>query len=318
VLCAPTVFAQQGPGKTPTPTRQPPTRDARGSSPRVELPTPVAETPATPDAPQGGASSLSLSFPNPDTDFDLKRVKGSPFSAEATTEHVQVFGDGNRAVRKTSARLFRDGAGRTRREHTLERGGRPAPGGVEQAPHFVIINDPVGQVRYEFDTRTRTVRKFTLTPRQAVGQRLMFGGGDNGAFGALMSAGSGRQRVTEGDADPPAAPRRERLEAREVEGLMAEGARTTLTIPTGVFDNEREIEITLEQWYSPELQTVVLVRHHDPRFGETTYRLSNVVRGEPDRTLFDPPGDYKIVDGMAPPYVPERETPPRVPPPGRP
>lgn len=274
-----------------------------------------------PEATPGGAPYPMLTFPNPDTDFDLRLVKGSPFSAEATTEHVQVFGDGNRAVRKTLSRLFRDGAGRTRREHTLERGGRGAAGGAEQNPLFVIINDFVGQASYEFDTRGRAVRKFPLTPRLAESRRLMFGGGDSGALGALATAGAGRQRIAEGGADPPAGPRRERLEAKEVEGLMAEGTRTTLTIPAGVFDNEREIEITLEQWYSPELQAVVLVRHNDPRFGETTYRLSGVVRGEPDRTLFDPPAGYKIVDGMAPPPVHERETPPGAPPPpppGRP
>lgn len=39
----------------------------------------------------------------------------------------------------------------------------------------------------------------------------------------------------------------------------------------------------------PELQVLVLTRHSDPRTGETTYRLSNIDRSEPAKSLFDPP-----------------------------
>ncbi|HYP02228.1 MAG TPA: hypothetical protein VER76_18700, partial [Pyrinomonadaceae bacterium] len=48
------------------------------------------------------------------------------------------------------------------------------------------------------------------------------------------------------------------------------------------------------RWYSPELQTVVMTRHSDPRFGETSYRLTNINRGEPARTLFEVPSDYTV------------------------
>jgi hypothetical protein len=39
---------------------------------------------------------------------------------------------------------------------------------------------------------------------------------------------------------------------------------------------------------------LVLTKHSDPRSGETTYRLVNVVRAEPDRSLFAVPPDYTI------------------------
>ncbi|HEX8686715.1 MAG TPA: hypothetical protein VF654_09435, partial [Pyrinomonadaceae bacterium] len=58
--------------------------------------------------------------------------------------------------------------------------------------------------------------------------------------------------------------------------------------------NERAIQITSERWYSPELQVVVMTRHSDPRFGETTYRLTNVTRAEPDRSLFEVPAGYAL------------------------
>jgi hypothetical protein len=38
----------------------------------------------------------------------------------------------------------------------------------------------------------------------------------------------------------------------------------------------------------------VLTKHSDPRVGETTYRLINIVRAQPDPNLFVPPADYTI------------------------
>jgi hypothetical protein len=58
--------------------------------------------------------------------------------------------------------------------------------------------------------------------------------------------------------------------------------------------NDRPIEIVSERWLSPELQMVVMTRHNDPRFGETTYRLTNIVRAEPPRSLFEVPPDYQV------------------------
>ena len=90
---------------------------------------------------------------------------------------------------------------------------------------------------------------------------------------------------------------KESLGRQSIEGVEAEGTRTTVTIPAGAIGNERAIQITSERWYSPELQLVVMTRHSDPRFGETTYRLTNISRAEPDRTLFEVPAGYTVKDG---------------------
>ena len=37
-----------------------------------------------------------------------------------------------------------------------------------------------------------------------------------------------------------------------------------------------------------------MTRHNDPRIGETTYRLTNIVRAEPPRSLFEVPPDYQV------------------------
>ncbi len=88
--------------------------------------------------------------------------------------------------------------------------------------------------------------------------------------------------------------RTESLGKQNIEGVEAEGTRSTVTIPAGEIGNERAIEIVNERWYSPELQTVVMTRHNDPRTGEATYRLTNIDRSEPAKSLFEVPADFKI------------------------
>lgn len=39
---------------------------------------------------------------------------------------------------------------------------------------------------------------------------------------------------------------------------------------------------------------MVMTRHSDPRSGETVYRLTNINRAEPDRSLFEVPADYTL------------------------
>jgi TonB family protein len=87
---------------------------------------------------------------------------------------------------------------------------------------------------------------------------------------------------------------KESLGKQVIEGVEAEGTRTTITFPAGMMGNERPINIVSERWYSPELQTVVMTKHSDPRFGETSYRLTNINRSEPARTLFEVPSDYTV------------------------
>src|SRR2546428_6831103 len=74
----------------------------------------------------------------------------------------------------------------------------------------------------------------------------------------------------------------ESLGTQTIEGVTAEGARSTLTIPAGEIGNTLPIEIVDETWYSPELQINMMTKHRDPRSGETTYRLTNLSRSEPD------------------------------------
>jgi TonB family protein len=98
----------------------------------------------------------------------------------------------------------------------------------------------------------------------------------------------------------------EQLGTQMVEGIAAEGTRYIDTIPAGAIGNEREINIVRERWYSPELQMVVLTKHVDPRYGESTQRLTNIDRNEPDASLFQVPDGYEIKEGFGMKLIEQR------------
>jgi hypothetical protein len=70
-----------------------------------------------------------------------------------------------------------------------------------------------------------------------------------------------------------------------------------------------------ERWYSPDLQTVVKSTRTDPRFGTTTFSLSNIQKAEPAATLFAVPADYTVKEG-APGHGHRHGGPGAPPPPG--
>jgi hypothetical protein len=99
----------------------------------------------------------------------------------------------------------------------------------------------------------------------------------------------------------------EDLGEQVLEGVLARGTRQTQTIPAGTIGNERAIEIVAEQWYSEDIEAIVLRRNSDPRFGETTYRLVNLVRSEPAPDLFTVPQGYEVQSEPAFPSAPHVE-----------
>ncbi|MBO0721222.1 MAG: TonB family protein [Blastocatellia bacterium] len=89
----------------------------------------------------------------------------------------------------------------------------------------------------------------------------------------------------------------EKLSEQLVEGVKCNGERGVTTMPAGAIGNDGPIETVNETWYSPELKMMILSKRSDPRFGESTYRVSNIQRTEPDAALFQVPSDYTIKEG---------------------
>lgn len=267
--------------------------------------------------------------------FEGKVVKGAPYSGEAVTEHVQVLADGNRIVNRFSSTVYRDAEGRTRREQTLKGLNMLAAG--QEPTQIILINDPVAGVTYSLDSRSRTAIKsipfkLELGPKGATGADVE---GRRFEFKIAPPTGNAGTMIVTSPAGSPAPPPEARIQVQRmeqinvasvsaggsytfhrtepspkaskvtqelgkqlIEGVEAEGKRTTITIPAGEIGNDRAIEIVSEQWYSPELQLVVMTRSSDPRSGETTYKLTNINRSEPAKTLFEVPSDYTVKDSL--------------------
>jgi len=265
--------------------------------------------------------------------FGGKVVKGAPYSAEAVTETIQTLGDGNRIINRMTSAVYRDGEGRTRREQSLKLLGIPGVGEEPLQTIFIndpvagvsySLDSRSHTAHKSMPLHFELGRKPGVPGTAAPGEMQQFefkvgpGGAANGRamiltapLGAAPPPGSQLPppdteeiRGTETGAvatyvfrtrtGPNPNEVKEQLGKQNIEGVEAEGTRTTVTIPAGEIGNERAIEIVSERWYSPELQLVVMTRHIDPRSGETTYKLTNINRSEPAKSLFEVPADYTI------------------------
>ncbi len=255
-----------------------------------------------------------------------KLVKGAPYSAQAVTESTQVLSDGNRIVNKSVASVYRDSEGRSRREQTIKAIGAMARGG--EPLQTVFIHDPVAGTSYSLDPKTLVARKLAPMRFRVQGDPAMKSDRATAGVGYRDSVkkvelepdhGDKYRIAVEGDAQMkrqfetgisfgwldkknPSA-KTEQLGKQNINGVEAEGTRTTVTIPPGEIGNEQAIEIISERWFSPELQVIVKTRHFDPRFGENTYQLMDINRAEPSRDLFEVPAGYRVEE--APLYGPK-------------
>ena len=89
------------------------------------------------------------------------------------------------------------------------------------------------------------------------------------------------------------------LGTKDIEGVRANGERTTWTIEAGKIGNDKPIQIVHEVWTSPDLLLTVQSRDADPRSAERIYRLTHLKRGEPEAGLMKVPSDYTVSGGAA-------------------
>lgn len=228
----------------------------------------------------------------------MATVAGAPYSAQAVTERVQALADGNRIVQNTSGSVARDGRGRVRREESL-------PGllsNTGEGPHLVMIDDPVAGAHWTLDAGTKTAIKMPFAQMKAgtFGPFVPPANGPNKIWYVAQQPGSvaaGKiQIIDKGQTPPDSNTSKTDLGTQTIEGVAAQGTRITRTLPAGAVGNEQPLVITTETWYSPELKVLVMSKTSDPRMGETTYKLTNILRSEPDASLFQVPEDYTIRD----------------------
>jgi hypothetical protein len=144
-------------------------------------------------------------------------------------------------------------------------------------------------------------RKTQMAERKAELEKKIRANGDLAAtISAATAAGTYAPYVPYSQMSSKYETKTESLGVQNIEGVQAEGTRSTTTIPAGAIGNERAIDVVYEKWYSKDLQMTILSKHNDPRSGEQTYRLTNIRRDEPPASLFTPPADYKLIESGAP------------------
>jgi hypothetical protein len=227
------------------------------------------------------------SFTDPDGVFHatfsgfrgLPAVTGAPYSADTVVDATQQSG--------RTQHIARDSKGRVRIEQPMS----PAPSGVT-VPTLVQIFDPVGGFDYILDNQNKVAHRIAVQTPAA----NEIGPGGGGVESGVPVGNTGITATIH--VIHPNQPARsvEQLGTRTIEGVSAEGTRRTTTWPAGSQGNDHPLIDVMETWYSPELKAMVLSKTTSARNGDSTVKLTNISRAEPDAALFQPPPGYTIVD----------------------
>ena len=213
------------------------------------------------------ALALFLTVPrlSAQDDIFVTPIPNAPFSGVINVERSIVRQDGTVVNLKTSRAIHRDSHGRIYNEYR-----NLLPASSSETPQVTNI------LLYDPQTRTST----TLFPAQH----------------AYRSSTTRRPPAT----TPPifasngpqnAFTREEDLGTQVMQGLAVHGLRHTQTIPAGS-GSDKDIVLTDEYWYSEDLRVNLVLKHNDPRTGAVIMTVTQVVRADPDSSLFQIPDGY--------------------------
>jgi hypothetical protein len=232
------------------------------------------------------AATLGIAAPN---------IPGAPFSADTVSESTRVLPNGEMVHVTTRGKLYRDSEGRTRRESETPKGGRS-----------VMIADTVQRVMILVNPNDKSAKVFHWTAPTTGSQPPVPGASANlpisqpwasppqSAIGASLPPGPNATLAP--ISASPVKVNSERLESRVLEGVTVTGMRVTRTTEAGAAGNEKAIVSTTETWMSPELKLTILWQTDDPRSGQSVTKIMNLLRTEPDASLFQVPSDYVVRD----------------------
>ncbi len=225
--------------------------------------------------------TITIDLPAPSPNEPV--VTGAAYSAEVVYERIQTLADGTHITQKgQSTKQYRDSEGRTRIE--------TSPGGAE----VVEIRDPVSGLGYVLDVQNHVAHRFAPPAERTSGvaSYAQTARADSSAANSVPGQG---MTPTQTPTDRPQSST-ESLGSQTIEGVYVEGKKTTTTFPVGIMGNDRPLVRVMESWISPDLKITVVSKNSDPRMGESTTRMRNINRSEPDPALFGVPADYQIVD----------------------
>jgi len=222
-------------------------------------------------------------------------VSNAPYSATFTDTRTEKLQDGSVLTHTSIRTVARDTQGRLREEITFEPR-RGAKGIAATRKTEVVVFDPVAQTVTRWNNENKIAHVMTLPQG---GHR---GPGFGSGFGP---GGAGSQGRPEAGPRPAGfeRPGRERegvsfastdLGYKTVDGLSLSGRKVTRTISPGVMGNDKEIVVSHESWFSPDLKVMISETDTNPFSGNHTLMASNLSRNEPAATLFKAPEGYTV------------------------
>jgi hypothetical protein len=224
--------------------------------------------------PYGGANMPINIFPT---------VTGRPFRAEVNARKVETKADGKQITYESHGILARDSAGRVLQE------GLPSPrvgisgGGATFTPLSAKVTDPIAKSEFRWDEMTKMLFKMRPLPQQIRTTPAPLDGCEREQDRARSYPNGTTQRS-------------ESLGERTIQGMLTRGCRVYTFIPAQPNVNGSARTIIDDSWSSTEMGMSLLRIHHDPSGEDETVQLDNVVLGEPDSAMFQPPPDYKVRD----------------------
>jgi len=209
--------------------------------------------------------------------FGGKVVTGKPILAKITIAHTEILPD-NTITNTSTGTFARDADGSIFRGLKFAAIGPWATSG--RAQEFAYIRNVTQGTQYVVNVTKGTYRDFPIRDRKPSHDRKK---------DRSNASNANNETVTDnpsGSYIDPATNTHYPVEYRKV----------TRTIPAGRIGNLNAIVITSERWYSTALDLLLEDTHTDPRFGTTTYRLSNIGQS-PSASLFTPDPSFKHTQG---------------------
>src|SRR5262249_16683974 len=182
--------------------------------------------------------------------------KDAPYCATRESETKQTLGDGTHIILRSKNKVCRDSLGRIRNESFESK----SNGQVSEEPTVITINDPIEHVFYRLDIKRRLATRTVQNPLPAASRSQA-----PVLPPSPVKAPAFQSRTLE-----------ESLGTQQIEGLLVQGHRGTITHPIGEFGNDKPMVMVDEQWVSSELGEVILLKRTDPRYGDSVIRLTDV------------------------------------------
>jgi hypothetical protein len=212
--------------------------------------------------------------------FGGKVVTGKPIQATITITHTETI-PGNMISTTSNGTFARGADGSIYRDVKFAAIGPWAASGKLQ--EFAYIRNVSTGMQYIVNVSKGTFRAFPLVNRDSAP-------GDKKDWkNRPKPSNSSNETVTDNPNGSYTDPGTKTV-------YPADDRQVTRIIPAGAIGNQLAITTTSERWYSSALEILLEDTRTDPRFGTTTYQLSNI-GNSPSASLFVPDPSFTQVEG---------------------